>query len=184
MRAQALDFAAVAAVVVFVAAAGCAGNARVDLAAADALDSLAAATRTALVEYHDELEAADSRRESAAIDAFIARIRRDNDDEQLCAAHAAAFKTALARVREDRHVELERYRAALDNADTAVEVADGLRRLAVQSLTLEDETRRYLLSLLETVHPANEPVEESATVGGGDATQPDPNNPHNGGTNP
>ena len=131
------------------AAAGCAGDARVDLATADALDSLAAAMNVTLAEYHAEIDSADSRRESAAIDAFVARVLRDAADADACAAHADDLERALAKINADRSVESSRHVAAMDNVQLLGEVGDGLRRIAVQSMALEDEARRYILSLIE-----------------------------------
>ncbi|MEZ6085774.1 MAG: hypothetical protein R3E58_17940 [Phycisphaerae bacterium] len=61
-----------------------------------------------------------------------------------------AFRSAMQRVRDDRAVEMNRYRAALDNVDLVREVARGLRRLATESMSFEDDARRYLFSLLES----------------------------------
>jgi hypothetical protein len=132
-----------------VALAGCGGDARVELATADALDSLAAAMAATVAEYHEEVESADAARESAAIDALVARIVRDAGDADACRAHADAFERALARINADRRVEATRHFAALDNAEVLREIGAGLRRVALDSMALEDEARRYVLSLLE-----------------------------------
>ncbi len=129
--------------------AGCGGDARVDIAAAGAMDSLAKAMETVVVEYHAETKRADDSLEAAVVDSFVARIKRDVSDDAAVESHSAAFRSALGRVRDDREVEMSRYRAALDNVGVLREVSRGLRRLGMESLSLRDDARRYLFSLLE-----------------------------------
>jgi len=129
---------------------GCAGDARVALTAADSMDALSAAFSSAVEEYHADLEKLDDGREAAALDAFIARIRADATDDEKSAAHAAAFRDAMQRLRADRRVAESRKNASLENLETLREIAAGLRRLAVDSLNLDDDVQRYFGELLES----------------------------------
>lgn len=126
---------------------GCAGDGRTTLSAMDSVDVLGDALAGALVEYHDDLERLDDERERAVIDAFVERVRRNVaggvSDE------AEAFRSALAQIRADRRVALERYLVSWDNLATIREVTRGLRRLALESMSLQDETRRYFSDLIE-----------------------------------
>lgn len=131
-------------------AAGGSLDSRVDLAAASAMDELAGAVETVVKEYHGEIDRGDDAMEAAVVDAFVARVRRDVSDDALVDSHSEAFRSAMQRVRDDRAVEMNRYRAALDNVDLVREVARGLRRLATESMSFEDDARRYLFSLLES----------------------------------
>jgi hypothetical protein len=129
--------------------AGCGGDARVELSAAMAIDRLAGGLRTALEEYHQDVLAGDDRREDAVIGAFVERIRQDHEDEGVTGQHVTQFREALRRLREDRSVEWERYQASADNVATLVEVTEGLRRTATESITLSDEARRYVQYLID-----------------------------------
>ena len=68
-----------------------------ELAAADAVDALAAELALALDEYHAEIEDADDVRESSVVEAFVTRTRQDADDAAALEAHADAFRAAFAR---------------------------------------------------------------------------------------
>jgi hypothetical protein len=131
-------------------AVGCSLDARVDLAAASAMDRLAGSMEAVVNEYHAEINQADDAMELAVVDAFVDRVRREVTDESAVEAHSEKFRLAMKRVREDRGVEMNRYRAALDNVDVVREVARGLRRLATENMSFEDDARRYLFSLLES----------------------------------
>jgi hypothetical protein len=124
--------------------AGCAADAKVQLAAADALRVVQAELATALNEYHADLSGQDTTREEAVAAAFIERVRRDVADESALAAHEAAFQEALARIRSDRQVEADRLAATRENLGVLSEIESDLRQLAIQRLTLDDEVRRYL----------------------------------------
>jgi len=150
--------------------AGCDGDARVELSAATALDRIASGMADALGEYHRDVAEADDRRETAVIDAFIERVRRESPDEQMTAEHAFAFREAMGRLRQDRRVEWMRFMAASDNLSTLIEVTDGLRRLAIESMTLSDEARRYLRQFV-TTNPS------AATLPTGDPDAPAYGNP-------
>jgi hypothetical protein len=129
---------------------GCGGDAQVELSAAETMDALAGQMEVAMGEYHGEVMAGDDGREQAVADAFVARVMRDREQEEaVLEGHAEAFRSALAGIRADRGVELKRYEAAMENVDALREVADGLRRVGVESLGLQDELRRYVSSLLE-----------------------------------
>lgn len=130
-------------------ACGCGGDARVELSAADSIESLADALELAVQEYHEDLTTSDDLRESAAIAAFVRRLRETADDPAEQDRHVATFTAALARVRQDQRVEWTRFSATQDNIDTLREITGGLRRLAVESLTLRDEARRYIYSLVD-----------------------------------
>jgi len=132
-----------------IAHVGCGGDARVNLAAADSVEALAANLATALTEYHNDLERSDDARERAAVYAFVERLRADVADEAKTNAHTGDFVTAMERLLADRQVEWRRYTASIENVSTLREVAEGLRRLAMESLSLEDEARRYFNELIE-----------------------------------
>ncbi len=138
----------------WLAAAGCGGDAGVEFAAADALRAAAAGMQTAVGEYHAEVVAADDRREADLVEALIARIRADGNDEAALAAHAASFGEAMRQLRRDREVESARQAAAAEHAEVVEEVAAGLERLAVESLSLRDEVRRYVLAWSQVRRPA------------------------------
>ncbi len=129
--------------------AGCGGDARVDLTAADTLDALAIQMERALMEYHAELEAADDAREEAVVDAFISRVKTDVSDDEKLTGHSQSFAGALKRIRSDRAIEWQRHTAAADNVSLMREVGDGLRKLAIQSLLIQDEVKRYVTSLID-----------------------------------
>ena len=130
-------------------ASGCGGDARVELSAADALTAVAAQMRVALDEYHAEVETADDARESAVTRAFVERVRQDAADAARLDQHALAFEEALRRVRADRRTEWQRRTAAQSQVEAVLEVARGLRRIGIEGLTLQDEVKRYLGTLLE-----------------------------------
>ncbi|HEY3245923.1 MAG TPA: hypothetical protein VGM03_21485, partial [Phycisphaerae bacterium] len=62
------------------------------------------------------------------------------------------FTAALRKVRGDRRVEWQRHTDALDNVVVLREITGGLRQLAIDSLTLSDEVRRYLQTLVQQTH--------------------------------
>ena len=122
---------------------GCGGDARVELAAADSMETLGASMAQTLAEYHADLARVDDERQRAAIQAFIDRVRADISDETATEAHADEFQRALESLDADRRVAWERYTASSDNVATLHEIAQGLRRLALNSMSLDDEVRRY-----------------------------------------
>ncbi len=126
--------------------AGCGGDARVEFSAADALNAVAGQMAGTIEEYHGEVTAYDASRESAVIAAFVSRVRQDADDETALAEHTARFEAALRKIHTDREVEFVRRSAAMENVSVIREVSTGLQKLAIQSLGLQDEMKRYLES--------------------------------------
>lgn len=135
--------------VVLATAAGCGGDAGMELAAGDAALAIADQLQTAVGEYHTEVSRADDGREQALVAAFVQRVRTDHADEARLATHVSEFEAALGKVRQDREVEQQRRAAALDNVAALRELAGGMQKLALESLTLSDEMRRYLSGWVE-----------------------------------
>jgi len=123
---------------------GCVSNAPMEMAAATALQCLADQMTVALGEYHQEVFEHDDFRESAVVSAFIDRVKNDIDNPPVVESHENDFRMALHKIRNDRQVEWSRHHAALSNVAIIKEVATGLQRTAVDSLSLQDEMRRYL----------------------------------------
>jgi hypothetical protein len=138
--------------------AGCGGDARVDLSAADGIRAAADQMELALQEYHKEVSTYDDSREASVVSAFVARLKADRQDDAAIDGHAVEFAAALGKIRKDRDVEYARQAAAGDNVAVLRELARGLERLGIESLTLQDEVKRYLTSWLEVRRRA-----ESAT---------------------
>jgi hypothetical protein len=144
-------------------AGGCGGDAQLMLAGADAIEVIAGQQQQAIDEYHAELQSLDDDREAAVVDAFIVRIERDvPGDPSSGDAHAAAFRQALAKIRADRDVEYARHGAASDNTGELCKIAEGLRQVALESLTFQDELRRYVTGLIEARRRAAEQSEPQA----------------------
>ncbi len=157
-----LCFGTVLGCLVSVFSLGCAGDARVELAAADSIELLVASLATTLAEYHTGLERSDDARERAATFALVERLRIDIADDARTAAHTNDFLHALDRLHADRRIEWQRFMASMDNLSVLRETAHGLRRLAIESLSLEDEAQRYFGELIELrrareTEPENEP---------------------------
>lgn len=128
---------------------GCGGDARVELAAADALDAAAVELKAALNEYTAELHFADRNRRDAAIGAFADRLRRDIADDDVVQAHTAAFRQALNALNADSRTEWQRYDTTRGNIEALEEIAVGLRRVGIATMTVRDDVRRYLGTLIE-----------------------------------
>jgi len=143
--------------------AGCAAGARAQLSAADSMQAVMQAVELATTEYHNEVRSADALRRRSAIDAFVQRIRNDHDDEQVVTNHVAAFNLALDRIQQDGQIENARYLATIQNIRTLDEIAGGLKRLAIQSMTLDDELRRYMDDLIQRVDESNPQPQTTAT---------------------
>ncbi len=107
-------------------AAGCLGTGRVEQSGADVLDLVAKQTGVALDEYERDMQAMDSGRREAVVQALVERVKRDGP--QQVDAHAAALLQALSKIAADRQTARQRYEAAMDNLDVLREVAGGLRR--------------------------------------------------------
>jgi hypothetical protein len=95
------------------------------------------------------VEAADDVREADAIAAFVARLKRDVADDAATAAHVSAFRAAMEKLRADRRVEASRHAVVLDNVRLLGEISGGVRRVALESMSLSDEVKRYLTDLLD-----------------------------------
>ena len=148
-------------VVVGLLSGACGGDARVELAAADALDVAAAQLRQALAEYTNEIEQADLAREANAVKAFVSRLQTDADKPDAIQVHIDKFTQALGALRADTRVEWGRYHTAVDNLGAVEEISGSLRRVAVETLTVSDEVRRYLASLLEARRRARSTQQEA-----------------------
>jgi len=133
---------------------GCSGDASVELRAADALDAVATQMDTAASEYHAEIERYDASRRAAVAAAYVERIARDAADKDRCANHTSDFLLALDRIDADRGTELARASAVASQVAAVREVSRGLRRLAIESLSLQDEMRRYFTSLADNYRAA------------------------------
>ena len=142
-------------------AVGCGGDARLEMSAADALLATADQMVLTIQEYHEEVSAYDDSRESEVVSAFVARVQAAPDDPVAIDSHVADFKAALRKICTDRATEFTRRGAAMDNVDVLRELARGLQRLAIESLTLQDEMRRYLTGWVETRRRASAAVEGS-----------------------
>lgn len=158
-----LDILAVASVII----SGCGGDAGVELAAGDALVAVADQMQLTIEEYHRDVASHDDGREDATIAAFVARVQSDHQDTAAMQTHTRDFQAALRRIRGDREVEWRRRSAAMDNVTVVREMAGGLRKLALDSLSLRDEVRRYLDSWIANQRRAateqNPPAEEGAS---------------------
>jgi len=153
-------------VVLTVLAGGCAGDGRVELAAADSVEMLGASMTQTLAEYHADLVRFDEERQRAAVQAFIERMRTDIADYAATDAHAAAFQQALQRLDSDRQAAWERYTASLDNVAALREVAQSLRRLALESMSLDDDVRRYFGEVMERRKEAKEKESAKREING------------------
>ena len=87
---------------------------------------------------------ADASRESSIVAAFVGRVRQDAADDAALAGHVSDFEQALHKVRTDRETEWSRKTAAAENVSVLREIARGLQRLAIESLGVQDEVKRYL----------------------------------------
>ena len=135
---------------------GCTGgDARVEMSAGDGLNRVADVLEKTIHEYHDEVSTSDDTREAAVTAAFIARVRNHAADEMAVDKDSEQFAAALAKIRNDREVEWDRRNAALDNVGIVREISKGLHKLAIASLTLNDELNRYLGSWIEAHQKAS-----------------------------
>ncbi len=130
-------------------ASGCAIQARVQLSAAETLEALATQTSLAVNEYHLEIRESDRQRRLAAVDAFVARLTADRDDDIATAQHTEKLNQALDALRTDADVEYARHRAAEQNLRIIRETATGLRNLGLQSMKVSDTMRTFLTDRLD-----------------------------------
>ena len=141
--------------------AGCGGDAGLELAASETLYALADRMTLAVTEYHDEVEASDDTREAAVTSAFVTRVVNDHAHAEVLDRHTAAFTEALRKIRRDRRTEAQRQNACVDNVAMLRDVADGLKEMAIRSMTLKDEMRRYLRSWAELKRRADNAMEQA-----------------------
>lgn len=154
--------------------AGCVGHAQVELAAADAMESVAVETTRALDEYDHETRAADAERQRRVIAAFVERTRKDHANEEAMAGHETMAAAALEAIEADREAARQRRTRAGENVMVLRETASGLRRFGVESMRLDDEMRRYVESLMEAKKrmtaagaPTSAPADASGAAKGG-----------------
>ena len=118
----------------FLSNAGCASGAHLDLSAAQVLQTIATEMRRTVEEYHADLDQLDQQREAFAIQSFVARVAGADGDKETLEADSAALSAALAKLRADRAVEVERYILARGNLDVLTETAEGLKAHALARL--------------------------------------------------
>lgn len=131
-------------IIVSLCFAGCAGDAGMDLAAGDALIAVADQMQLTVQEYHRDISGSDDTREDATVAAFVSRVQSDHDDAAAMETNVREFQAALRQVRRDRETEWQRRSAAMDNVAVLREIAGGMQKLALESLSLRDEMRRYV----------------------------------------
>lgn len=139
---------------------GCLGGAQVELSAADSIDALAGSLATSVEEYHGDVTQLDAERERWTVAALARRLRATEDDAEFD-AHLQAFHEAMARLRADREVAWRRYAATRANLNELQSLATGLRELALDSMSLSDEARRYLGALTAQVADSQDNKEGS-----------------------
>lgn len=154
----------------FACIAGCGGDAGVELAASDALLAVADQMQLTVHEYHREVTRHDDTREDAAMAAFIARVQSEHDDAAAMQTHVREFRAALGKIREDRETEWQRQSAAMSNVGVLREIGSGLQKVALDSLSLRDEARRYLDAWIENQRRARtNPAAAPGNPSGGQA---------------
>jgi hypothetical protein len=136
---------------------GCTGgDAALEIKTADVMQAGTGEVREALREFKADLDAADDAREIMLIMSFVQLVKRDSDDDAAVAKYVEQFSKSLAKMRRFREASRERFQAAVDSLDTMDEVADGLQKFAIDSLTLQDEYRRYFTSWAEQIRTYRE----------------------------
>ncbi len=123
---------------------GCGGDAGMELAASDALVAVADQMQVTVQEYHQDVSRFDDSREDGVVEAFVARVQAAHDDAAATETNVKEFQAALRKIRQDRETEWQRRTAAMSNVDTLREMARGMQKLALDSLSLRDEARRYI----------------------------------------
>lgn len=134
-----------------VLATGCAGDARVELAAAQSLEALAAAMNQSVREYHEEIAVSDDEREAAIVSAYLTRVRADAGNPESLASHERDLVAALDKLRADRDVEAARFSATVDNVALLRETATQLRHSAIKTAAMSKATRDYFESLAHAI---------------------------------
>lgn len=143
---------------------GCIAAPHVQLSAADSMELIASALNTTIEEYRQDLDELDTQRRKAVVEAFIARVKADQMDDDALNLHGASFAAALDRIDADRQTALERRRVVIENLATLREVAGGLRKVAIESMNLDDEARRYLGGVLQM---RKKPLQETGDADAG-----------------
>ncbi len=115
---------------------GCASSAHLELSAARVLQTIATEMRRTVEEYHADLAQLDEQREAFATQSFVARVAGAEGDKAKLEEDSAALRAALAKLRADRAVAVERYIIALGNLDVLAETAEGLKSHALARLRI------------------------------------------------
>lgn len=130
------------------------GSAHVDIGAAQAVSGVADQLDTSIQEYHGDIKESDSSTKAEAIGAFVERLVRHNGDETKMKDDASIFAEALAKIDADAETERDRYSKAKDNVNLLRNLASRLNQFAVNSMTFNDEYRRYLSGMWDQVQAA------------------------------
>ena len=113
---------------------GCSSSAHLDLSASRALLTIATEMRMTVEEYHADLARLDEEREAIAIQSFVARAAGADRDKAKLHEDSAALSAALAKLRGDRAVAVDRYIIALGNLDLLADMAESLKSHALARL--------------------------------------------------
>ena len=124
--------------------AGCSSSAHLDLSAAQSLLTIATEMRMTVEEYHADLAQLDEQREAFAIQSFVARVARADGNKAKLEEDSAALRAALAKLRADRAVAVERYIIALGNLDVLSATAEGLKSHALTRLRMGQDVLELL----------------------------------------
>jgi hypothetical protein len=133
------------------------------------LSAVADQLQLTVQEYHREVARYDDTREDATTAAFIARVQSEHDDPAVMQVHVREFQAALRKIRDDRETEWQRRDAAMSNVGVIREVAGGLQKLALDSLSLRDEARRYIDVWIENQRRARADLAAQQNRSGGKA---------------
>lgn len=125
---------------------GCSSSAQLDLSAAQVLLTIADEMRATVEEYHADLARLDEQRESFAIQAFFTRVASADGDQAKIDQNSAALTAALAKLRADRAVAVERYIIARGNLDLLTETAESLTSHARARLRFGQNLLRLLVN--------------------------------------
>ncbi len=123
---------------------GCVGDARVELAAANAIHEIAGSLQVTLEAYDEEIQAFDEIRMREVTQALAVRLAKLPRDDAVAEADMERFLEAIMKLRGDRLAAARRFAVADENVSLLREVSQGLRRLALDSMRFGDEGRRYL----------------------------------------
>jgi len=134
------------------------------LTTADALNAVAGQMAGTIDEYHRDVSLQDDTRESAVVSAFIVRVRNNANNQPQIEKDASDFQASLHKIRQDRDTEWSRRTNAMDNVRVLREVSRGLQKLAIQSLSLQDEMRRYLSSWIDARQRADAAIKSEQTT--------------------